>query len=245
MVPTRDHAGVRVHEPAPRAVGGNRLLPTHPRRRRTGASTGLVDMHHRLGLAHRSPLFLRRADDGTRWQSRDLYHRRARAWWNGRHAGFRCRCSRERGGSSPSARTINTRVRRRLTRSWVDAEFNRYGGARSSVSSTVPSARQNRGSPSTISTENRLWWISRWCRRHSSTRFDSAVGPPLVQWTTWCGSHHDDSLPQPGNTHPPSLTISAFRIHGGVIRGGPSHIERPGRRVGDHRVTRASQAHIS
>jgi hypothetical protein len=28
----------------------------------------------------------------------------ARAWWNGRHAGFRCRCSKERGGSNPSAR---------------------------------------------------------------------------------------------------------------------------------------------
>ena len=39
---------------------------------------------------------------------------------------------------------------------WVDAELDRYGGARFAASSTVPSARKNRGSPSTISTENRL-----------------------------------------------------------------------------------------
>ena len=85
-----------------------------------------------------------------------------------------------------------------------------------------------------MSTANRLWWISRWCRRHSSTRFDSAVRPPLVQWTTWWGSHHDGGPPAVGERAPavPHEERLADPRRGDPRR--PSHVERSRRRVGDH-----------
>jgi hypothetical protein len=56
----------------------------------------------------------------------------------------------------------------------------RYGGARSS--STDPSGRRNTGCPSTNSrVKPRGRWISWWCRRQRSSRFEAAVGPPSAQ----------------------------------------------------------------
>ena len=56
----------------------------------------------------------------------------------------------------------------------------------------------------------------RWCRRQSSTRLSSRVGPPSAQCRTWWASQR--RALQPGNRHCRSRDSSARRSAGGTVR---------------------------
>src|SRR6266508_3761649 len=93
----------------------------------------------------------------------------------------------------------------------------RYGGARPPPSITVPSGLKNTGELSAISTRKPWWWISRWCRRHNSTRLERSVGPPSAQWWMWWPSDHAGGRSQvPAKAQVRSLAIRALRIPAGM-----------------------------
>jgi hypothetical protein len=115
-----------------------------------------------------------------------------------------------------------------------------YGGRRSS--SGMPSGPRKTGLPLSRATRKSPSWTSRWCRRHSRTRFDSAVAPPSAQCRTWCASLQPCGRPHPGNRHPSSRTTTARRSAGGtvgVLRPRSSGSERP---IVITRLTSASHA---
>ena len=84
--------------------------------------------------------------------------------------------SHHRSGSSTRRR------RRRLRRD--------QGCVTEGVARMVPSAARLMHQPPS-------WW-STWWRRQSSTRLSMSVGPPRVQCTTWCTSHHLAGARHPG-----------------------------------------------
>ncbi len=68
----------------------SRLLP------RLHSEKGLIARHHRFSLDNTSYSYY--SSNPVPW------------WWNGRHDGFKIRCSQGRGGSSPPRGTIQNSI---------------------------------------------------------------------------------------------------------------------------------------
>lgn len=86
------------------------------------------------------------------------------------------------------------------------------------ASNRCPSEPENRKAPSSsIRTSTRPLCTWRWWKRHSITRFDSFVSPPLAQCRMWWPSRKRVCV-QPGNRQQASRDRSARRIAGGMVR---------------------------